>query len=73
MPVYRVRVLKGAAVTGEPATARWVALADSADQAAAITICHLSAGDAVTDCETIHINTGTVAKLGLSKGTAKQL
>jgi hypothetical protein len=73
MQAYKVRVVKGTKVAGEPAIVHWVVLADSADQAAAITIGHLSAGDAVTECEAIHLDAGTAAKLDLSKGAAKQL
>jgi hypothetical protein len=73
MRAYKVRVLKDMKSAGEPATALWVALANSADQAATITISRLSAGDAVTDCAAIDLDPKTVAKLGLSQGTAKRL
>jgi hypothetical protein len=49
MRAYKVRVLK----TGHSVTVLWVALANSADQAVSLTISHLSAGDAVIDCEAI--------------------
>jgi hypothetical protein len=66
---HMVRVLN----TGHSVTVLWVALANSADQAASLTISHLSAGDAVIDCEAIDLDPKTVAKLGLSQGSAKQL
>ena len=73
MRAYKVRVLKDMKAAGQPVTALWVALANSADQAAAITVSRLSAGDAITDCAAIDLDQETVAKLGLSQGTAKQL
>jgi hypothetical protein len=73
MQAYKVRVLKDMKAAGQPVKALWVVLANSADQAASITLSHLSAGDAVTDCAAIELDLKTVAKLGLSQGTTKQL
>jgi hypothetical protein len=73
MQAYRLRVVKRAKDAPGASATRWVALADSADQATTITLSHLSPGDAVTDCETIDMDAPVVVKLRLSKGEAKQL